>query len=902
MMKQLHLKFLILLCALMVGSGSVWADEFNFTYNSSDHLSSMLSGSYESANGYWKVPASAGNTATIAIPIVNQPTSDIKITFNIATYGTGNNPTSDNTTITAVGTEDNSNWAGSGVSSYPTSSTYGDGVMTITKPDSPTTLGGLTITMGVNSGVKIFRLKSIKVSYEYSASSVATPTFSLGEGTYTSTQSVAISCETAGTTIYYTLDGSNPTSSSSVYSEAISISETTTVKAMAKIDDDESAIATATYTILPVTHAGTSADPYTISDARNALTAGIINSETDYYVKGYITKKNDISNGSLTYWLSDNGEMTSTIQCYSGKYIGGVDFTDANDLEVGDIATVKGKLAIYSGSTYQFNSGNEVVSIEARTKVNIATFTATTNTLVLGGTTSTNTSVTNDQAGWTPANYTYASDDETVATVNASGVVTAVAKGTANITVTPVVSATDPNFKVGASKSIEIVVKNPSHTASFSVNGVSSDALVEEGDDITFPEDPADILDKKFVGWVSTPIEGTTDTAPTWVSSSTMGNEDVTYYAVFASGTQANGWEKLAVSEVSEEGIYALLTTDGYAFNGSITSGHGQKTTDAFTFTNNFATSAPEGTCEITLQAVTGGFKMYNSDNDKGYLYASKAASGGLAWHKSEDSYWSSGSGNWKYYSNSAYLRSYNNSSFRTYGANNGDVLVFAHKTTISSYSGYCTSITTSVPITLNAACTDGRLVYGTYSSSSAFEVSDDIIVYEVNLDSEGKLNFEAYNTGDIVPANTGVVVASDAGGEHTVVLTTEEGQSVLGTNNLLRASGDGITADDMATADPNCKYYRLTMHNGTDIGFWWGAADGAAFDMGANKAYLVVPVPNNGQNVRQGFEMGGDANGISDLLRSTDDAQRYYNLQGQRVMQPTKGLYIVNGKKMIKQ
>ena len=78
---------------------------------------------------------------------------------------------------------------------------------------------------------------------------VSTPTFSPAGGTYTSAQNVTISCSTSGATIYYTTNGSTPTASSTVYSSAISISETTTLKAIAIKDGTSSNVATATYTI-----------------------------------------------------------------------------------------------------------------------------------------------------------------------------------------------------------------------------------------------------------------------------------------------------------------------------------------------------------------------------------------------------------------------------------------------------------------------------------------------------------------------------------------------------------------------------------------------------------------------------------------------------------------------------
>ena len=83
---------------------------------------------------------------------------------------------------------------------------------------------------------------------------VETPTFSPVAGTYTSVQSVTIACATDGATIYYTTNGSTPTTSSTPYTEPIEVAETKTIKAFAVKDGMiDSEIATAAYTInLPV--------------------------------------------------------------------------------------------------------------------------------------------------------------------------------------------------------------------------------------------------------------------------------------------------------------------------------------------------------------------------------------------------------------------------------------------------------------------------------------------------------------------------------------------------------------------------------------------------------------------------------------------------------------------------
>ena len=201
--------------------------------------------------------------------------------------------------------------------------------------------------------------------------------------------------------------------------------------------------------------------------------------------------------------------------------------------------------------------------------------------------------------------------------------------------------------------------------------------------------------------------------------------------------------------------------------------------------------------------------------------------------------------------------------------------------------------------ITLNAACTDGEMVYGTYSNTSAFVVSDDIVVAEVGI-VDGKLWVEEYETGAVVPANTGVMVSALEGGDYTVTLTDEDGTSVLGEDNNLRPTGaEGINATDMAAAeDVDCLYYRLTMHNGETIGFWWGAEDGAAFSVAANKAYLAVPA----NQAKDGFAFGNDggATSISTIDNGQLTMENAYNLQGQKVGSEYKGIVIVNGKKFI--
>ena len=75
----------------------------------------------------------------------------------------------------------------------------------------------------------------------------------------------------------------------------------------------------------------------------------------------------------------------------------------------------------------------------------------------------------------------------------------------------------------------------PTYTATFTANGtVVSSAQYQEGEDITFPANPADEDDYKFMGWTTAEITGTSTTAPTMVTSATMGTTAQNFYAVYA--------------------------------------------------------------------------------------------------------------------------------------------------------------------------------------------------------------------------------------------------------------------------------------------------------------------------------------------------------------------------------
>jgi hypothetical protein len=116
------------------------------------------------------------------------------------------------------------------------------------------TTGNHTFRMtvaGKNSASTSYTLSADKITLTATTPAVAAPTFNPPGGTFTSATTVTISTTTPGASIHYTTDGSTPSSTvGTLYSGPITISSTTTVRAIAYANGmSDSSVSSATYTI-----------------------------------------------------------------------------------------------------------------------------------------------------------------------------------------------------------------------------------------------------------------------------------------------------------------------------------------------------------------------------------------------------------------------------------------------------------------------------------------------------------------------------------------------------------------------------------------------------------------------------------------------------------------------------
>jgi len=130
------------------------------------------------------------------------------------------------------------------------------------------------------------------------------------------------------------------------------------------------------------------------------------------------------------------------------------------------------------------------------------------------------------------------------------------------------------------------------------------------------------------------------------------------------------------------------------------------------------------------------------------------------------------------------------------------------------------------------------------------------------------------------VPGGTGVILKGTSGAVVTIPVAEYTGEAI---SNILvgTLNATPVTAETVYVVSDGV----FKLFAGTEIP--------------ANKAYLPASVI--GSNAPSlSFDFGGETTGLSEELRVNSKESIYYDLSGRRVAQPTKGLYIVNGKKVL--
>lgn len=188
---------------------------------------------------------------------------------------------------------------------------------------------------------------------------------------------------------------------------------------------------------------------------------------------------------------------------------------------------------------------------------------------------------------------------------------------------------------------------------------------------------------------------------------------------------------------------------------------------------------------------------------------------------------------------------------------------------------------------------------YATYYNGEYDVVLPAGMKAHVVTDGSTNLTYAGVADGDtdenVVPAETAVLLQVEPSTEDQtlpVYLVTPSADPYAGTNLLFGSDGATETTGGE-------KFYKLTYSNdNANFGWYWGAANGAAFTSPAHKAWLALPASSAPFLGLPGWE---DTTGIVPVGVDSENGE-WYTLQGLKIGKKptTKGVYIHNGRKVV--
>ena len=431
------------------------------------------------------------------------------------------------------------------------------------------------------------------------------------------------------------------------------------------------------------------------------------------------------------------------------------------------------------------------------------------------------------------------------------------------------------------------------HQISWSVNGVIVKTdNVEDGAAIDFAAPASGIpTGYTFMGWVADRIDGTTDTDPANYVKAANATAEVTYYAVMAVGTESPVTAQLTADEIASNFASTAMayddkektykdTDDGVTWGTRCITNKGRHWMQLKKDANVYIKASAAGA--ITEVSVT----ISNVTNKSGGI-------DDISMH-----------GN---FAGNVYLDNVQTTNTGEYGSGLNENIVSNVLTIVpsaasntlyihvdaaariwnvdityngASYTGYCTTVP-PVSVTVTSAN------YATYVSDFDLDFTGKgIKAYIAKADGTTGVSFTQVEK---VPANTGVLLYKDGGTTEEIPVLSGAAEDVTG-NVFIRGAGAAV-----ASVEGNLHNYILNNVEGV-VGFYKAAGNTVA----TNRAYIQI----DGSTLVKGFIAlpGSDEETGIETMRNGENEKMsaIFDLSGRRVAKPTRGLYIVNGKRVL--
>lgn len=432
------------------------------------------------------------------------------------------------------------------------------------------------------------------------------------------------------------------------------------------------------------------------------------------------------------------------------------------------------------------------------------------------------------------------------------------------------------------------------HTITYYVAGEANTTKRADGSSLNLA-DASTIGGMPFAGWSS--IDNVE--APVFVSNSTVVNSDLTLYAVFIAKEGKSAYNLVETDQSDWRGDYLIAYSSTIFADGCVggTDGLGKQNTKVSPGNklNGTVVDATWGdTYNVTLEAIN------NTDLSKGYLLKTKdgkynyytSNNNGLsssinsataAAYPISVTFTSSADVKLKLGGNAtgAVFR-YNTDGFFRFYKNGGQNAVYLYKKVISA-PVYSLATPESIGVTAAGMATYVSVLDLDYSSVEG------LAAYKAKVEGNA-ITFTKVTT---VPAGEGVLLRALSKLENTTSFSVPVAATAVSAwtdNDFIPGTGEAVPTTDGTN-------YNYILNNGSaGVGFY--KANGQV--VGTNRAYLsTTTAPTTG--ARLTFSFVDEPTGIDVTIVNSERVNgEVYDLQGRKIRAPQKGLYIVNGKKMI--